>query len=137
MKRRAFALVLLGFVVAGCDNRQAGGLVGISTTGTRLAFRTQPSNVVVNAAIAPVVQVEVLNNAGQLVTNSTAPVTITIVPGTGNATALLTGGESQNASGGIVNFGNLRINAPGTGYQLQASAPGLTSAMSTAFNVTP
>jgi hypothetical protein len=137
MKRRAFALVLVGLAVSGCDSRLGGGLVGVQRPGTRLVFQTQPTNVQVGAAITPVVQVAVQNDDGQVVANSTAEVTVTLVPGTGTAGALLTGGEPQAASNGIVNYGNLRINTAGTGYQLLASSPGMASVASTAFNVTP
>lgn len=137
MKRRAFALVLVGLAVTGCDSRLGGGLVAIQRPGTRLIFQAQPTNVQVGAAITPVVQVAVQNDDGQVVPNSTAEITVTLVAGTGSPGALLTGGEPQPASNGIVNFGNLRINTAGTGYQLLASAPGMTSAASTAFNVTP
>ena len=137
MNRRALALVLIGFALAGCDSRLGGGLIGVTPPGTRLVFQTQPSNVQVGQAIAPVVQVAVQNDAGTVVSGSSAEVTITLVPGTGAPGALLTGGEPQRASSGIVNFGNLRINTAGTGYQLLASSPGLNSVASTAFSVTP
>lgn len=137
MTRRTLALVLLGFATAGCDSRLEGGLSGVQRPGTRLVFRTQPTNVQVGAAITPVVQVAVQNDDGQVVSNSTAQVTISLAPGTGTAGALLTGGEAQAASNGVVNFGNLRINTAGTGYQLLASSPGMTSATSASFSVTP
>ena len=137
MKRRALALVLCGLAVAGCDSRAEGGLIGVQRPGTRLVFQTQPSNVQVGAAITPVVQVQVQNDDGQVVSNSSAEITVTLVAGTGAPGALLTGGEPQAASNGIVNFGNLRINTAGTGYQLLASSSGMTSVTSLAFNVTP
>jgi hypothetical protein len=137
MKRRAFALVLFGLAAAGCDSRLEGGLVGVQRPGTHLVFQAQPTTVQVGAAITPVVQVAVHNDDAQVVSGSTAEITISIVPGTGTAGALLTGGEPQAASNGIVNFGNLRINTAGSGYQLLASSPGMASVASTPFTVNP
>jgi hypothetical protein len=64
-------------------------------------------------------------------------VTITIVAGSGAPGAALNGGSIAQTVNGIVLFSNLRIDTPGTGYQLLASATGFPSIASAAFSVTP
>jgi hypothetical protein len=135
MIRRLVALMSL-LALGACDSG-FGGFVGVQPPGTKLVFTTQPSDVVVFAAISPLVQVAIQNANNQVVSNSNAVVTVTIVPGTGTTGALLTGGTAQPASNGLVNFNNLRIDLAGTGYQLQASAPGFPVVTSSPFNVTP
>jgi hypothetical protein len=118
-----------------CDSRR-GGLIGVSPPATQLVFLSQPSDVVANAAMAPV-QIATQNANGQTVGSGTTAVTLTIAPGTGTSGAALTGGAAQLTQNGAVVFGNLRIDLPGTGYQLVASASGYPAITSPAFNVTP
>jgi hypothetical protein len=136
MIRRVFAVVAIAALTPACDTR-VNGLVGVSPPATSIGFQTQPSSAQAGAVISPTVQVAVLSGSGQPVTTSTASIFVTIVPGTGTAGAVLTGGGAQTALNGVVNFNNLRIDLAGTGYQLQASAAGFTSVTSTAFNITP
>jgi adhesin/invasin len=136
MVRRMVGLVWLLALAAACDSG-FGGFVGVQPPGTNLVFTTQPSDVAAFAAISPLVQVAIQNANNQVVSNSNAVVTVTIVPGTGAPGAVLTGGTAQPASNGLVNFNNLRIDLPGTGYRLQASSPGFPVVISAPFNVTP
>ena len=136
MARRLLRLAYLVVLATACDSR-VGGLVGVTPPGTKLVFLNQPSNVQVGAAISPTVQVAVQNNNNQTVTTSTASIALSIVPGTGATGAVLMGGTAQTATGGVVGFNNLRIDLAGTGYQLLATAQGLTSVASAAFDVTP
>ena len=41
------------------------------------------------------------------------------------------------AVGGVASFSDLQIRAPGTGYTLTASAPGLSGATSAGFAIVP
>jgi hypothetical protein len=125
-----FALVAL----TSCDSRE--GLIGVTPPASRIVFLSQPSNVQTFAAMAPV-QIAVQNENGQTVGSGSVAVTITLVPGTGTAGALLTGGAAQNTTSGVVVFGNLRIDLAGTGYQLLASAQGFQAIASAPFDVTP
>ena len=134
MLLRHLAAVFLTLSVA-CDTR-VGGLVGVQPPASKIAFTTQPSSVQAGAAITPAVQVAVQNTNNQTVF-SNAAITLQIVPGTGTAGAVLSGAAPQNAVNGVVNFTGLRIDLPGNGYQLLASAPGFASVASAAFNVTP
>ena len=105
-------------------------------TAAKLAFTTQPSSSN-TAGIAfsnqPVVQVQ--DAYGNLVTLSTAPVSLAITTGTGTNGAVLAGTTTLNTVSGVVTFSGLSINLVGTGYTLMASSTGLTSATSSIFKV--
>ena len=63
----------------------------------------------------------------------TGPVTIALGANPGSAT--LGGTTTVSAIGGVATFSNLTVNRSGTGYRLVASAAGLTSATSSAFDI--
>ncbi|HTH63660.1 MAG TPA: hypothetical protein VL563_03175, partial [Gemmatimonadales bacterium] len=100
---------------------------------THLAFTTQPTNVVVGSPITPAVVVTALDAANQPATSFTGSVTIGIGANPGNAT--LGGTLAVSAVGGAATFNDLSLNQLGTGFDLVATATGLTSATSGAFNV--
>ncbi len=102
---------------------------------TKLAFGTQPSNTAAGASITPAVTVQVQDAGGNLVTTSTASITVAI--GTNPGSGTLSGTTTQNAVNGIATFSGISINKIGTGYTLTANSTGLTQATSTAFNITP
>src|SRR5439155_1604000 len=118
------------------------GLTGATSTAfnitvgaaTKLAFGTQPSNTAAGASISPAVTVQVQDAGGNLVTTSTASITVAI--GTNPGSGTLSGTTTVTASGGVATFSNLSINKTGTGYTLSATSSGLTSATSGAFNIT-
>jgi hypothetical protein len=99
-----------------------------------LAFGVQPSDVAPNTSISPAVTVRIEDAFGNLVTNATDVVTMTIAndPVGGS---VLTYTAPVSASGGIATFSDLSIDQAGNGFTLQASAGVLTGATSTAFNV--
>lgn len=136
MVRRLSSLVTIAALTVACDVRPV-GIVGVTPPATRIAFVSQPSSAQAGVAITPAVQVVVQNNDGTTVPSANVPISLSIVPGTGTAGAVLTGGAAQQATQGVVNFTNLRIDLPGTGYQLQATASGFASVTSAPFNITP
>jgi hypothetical protein len=102
---------------------------------SKLTFSQQPSNTTAGASITPAVTVRVEDSAGNLITTSTASITVAIgtnPPGTG----ILSGTLTVSALGGVATFSNLSIDKVGTGYTLTAASTGLTGATSTAFNIT-
>ena len=104
---------------------------------TQLAFGTGPSNTSVGSVITPAVTVQVEDAGGNVITNSSASITIAIGnEGTGPGNGSLSGTLTIAASSGIATFSSLVINRIGTGYTLVASSTGLTSATSSAFNIT-
>ena len=69
----------------------------------------------------PVVTIE--DSSGNVVTNNTSTVTLTINSGTGTAGATLAC-STQAASAGVATFSGCAINTAGTGYTLHAADGG-------------
>ena len=111
--------------------------VSRDTVPARLVFTVQPVTTAPNGAITPAIEVTIQDSAGQTVTSFTGMVTLEITDGTGNEDAELSGTTSVAAVAGVARFTDLVIDAPGTGYTLTASAPGLTGATSTPFDIGP
>ena len=125
------------------NNVTAVGTLVTRVTGTcSLAFGTPPADAEVGAVITgtpyepsgPDVTVEVVDGAGELLTDATVEVTMSLAPGSGLGS--LSGTLSHVTSGGIATFGDLTIGARGL-YSLQASSPGLASAFSEIFRIDP
>lgn len=104
---------------------------------TELAIIVQPRSVTAGVAISPAVQVEVQDGQGNVMTGSTASVTLAITSGTGTAGATLSGTLSQPTVDGVATFDKVMFDKTGSGYELTASATGLTSATTAAFTVSP
>jgi hypothetical protein len=105
------------------------GTFHISGAASQLAFQTQPSTVNVNTAISPAVIVYVEDSNGNLVTNATTPITISLTAGSG-----LGGTTTVTAVNGSASFSNLTLSTAGT-YTLSASGGDLTAATSSSFTV--
>src|SRR2546425_124787 len=105
-----------------------------SGAATKLGFTGQPTNVAAAQPITPAVQVAVQDAVGKGVPGAADGVTVTLGsnPSGGTRGGTMTGGASQ----GIATFADLRIDRPGSGYTLLASAAGLSGATSTPFAVT-
>jgi hypothetical protein len=124
------AAVALGLSACGGDG---GDSSGPPPAGTQLAFQVQPSTIAVGQPITPAVQVVIQDASGNPVASAANPVTLAIT--TNPSGALLSGTLTVNATGGLVSFPDLQLSKPGTGYTLTATATGLASATSTAFDV--
>jgi uncharacterized Zn ribbon protein len=107
-----------------------------STVGApaQLAFSVQPSDTNSKAAISPAIKVQVQDANGNLVTTATN--TITLAMGTNPGGDSLSGTLTVAVIEGEATFSNVLIDKVGSGYTLVASAAGLTSATSSAFNIT-
>ena len=101
----------------------------------QLAFITPPVNTAISTIINPSVQIAVEDIHGNIVTNATNPVTISI--GTNPAAGNLSGSLVQTPTNGIATFSNLQIDTIASGYTLVASSTPLTPATSPAFAITP
>src|SRR5437867_1680401 len=101
---------------------------------SKLAFTVPPTNAAGAQLITPPVQVTVQDASGNTVTSATDAVTLALGanPGAGTLSGTLTVASVQ----GIATFNNLRIDRPGSGYTLAASAGGLSGATSVPFAVT-
>jgi len=137
---RVTRLLVLGVLVssAACPGPTAltgrgtaeGG--GTNTSGL-LAFLVQPSNTPAGAPITPSVKIIAQDTLGHVLTNFTEDVTTTLGANPGGGR--LSGRTTVAASGGLAIFDSLRIDKPGTGYTLVATATGLRSATSNLFTV--
>ncbi|HXF76345.1 MAG TPA: carboxypeptidase regulatory-like domain-containing protein, partial [Methylomirabilota bacterium] len=99
-----------------------------------LVFANQPGNATAGASIPGPPTVTVRDSFGNTVTSSTASITVAI--GSNPGGGILSGTTTRNASSGVAAFAGLSINEAGNGYTLLATSSGLTSATSSAFNVT-
>ena len=100
---------------------------------TKLAFAQQPSNTQSGSSITPAVTVQVQDAGGNLVTSSTASITVAI--GNNPASGTLSGTKTVNAVAGVATFSTLSIDKVGTGYTLTANSTGLTGASSGGFDI--
>ena len=107
----------------------------IQAGATNLTFVTQPGGGQPNLPWAQQPVVSVRDNYGNLVTT---PVAVTLTMGTNPGGGLLycpTSGTTVTTTNGYAYFSGCYITAAGTGYTLVASASGLTSVTSSAFNI--
>ena len=99
----------------------------------QLAFTVEPTVTHGNQRITPAIKVAIVDAFGNTVTGTTGIVTIALGADPGGGT--LAGTTTVSAVGGVATFDDFRIDRPGSGYTLVASAEGLTSATSAAFDI--
>lgn len=137
------------FTVRDADVRTGGGLasqVGSRTSVSarvkvtvrprpsgKLVFVVQPGDVAAGDAFNPPVSVELQDDAGQKLSES---IGVTLSLSGGAAGAALVGAASATTVDGVATFDNLSVDKAGVGYTLVASAANISSATSTAFDVT-
>ena len=109
----------------GAAGTSASDMTNILRTPVQLLFAAQPAGGPVGTVLSPVV-VQVEDTFGNVVTGSTASVTVTSSPAGVSATV--------NVVDGVATFSNLVFNAAGT-YTLTATSTGLPSATSSTFNI--
>jgi len=124
--------IVLGLAACGGDGADSNGP---PPAAARLAFQVQPTLSTANRPIAPAVQVVVHDSSGNPVGSANDHVTLAIA--TNPSGAVLGGTLTVNAAGGVATFSDLEISRPGTGFTIKATATGLATATSTAFDVTP
>jgi hypothetical protein len=124
---------------SGDDGTASFKLTNDAAPATQLAFESGPATTVYGDTINgmdPGVTVEVQDQNGDLVSDSTAPVTIML--DNDPTSAILGGTLTVNAKGGIATFSTLSINKVGTRYTLEATSSGLTATpASGSFDITP
>ena len=98
-----------------------------------LVFGQQPLKSLMNASITPAVTVKALDDKGHVVSGYTGAVTIALE--VNPTTASLGGTTTVNAVGGVATFSSLTLDKAGEGYQLKATATGLTAVTSEAFGI--
>jgi uncharacterized membrane protein len=116
------------------NGQGVGTIINPNPVATSLSFVEQPTDIVAGAPLGPV-QVQVLDQFGHAMTNSSAAVSLALATNPGGGT--LGGTRTVNAVNGIATFNNLSLTRAGSGYSLAASGAGLTGATSTTFSVSP
>jgi adhesin/invasin len=101
-----------------------------------LIFVSSPTSpVTAGTYLAPAPSVAFVDAFGNLNTAATNSVAISLNSPSATSGATLSGATTATASAGVAVFNGLSVNVAATGYKLTASAVGLTSATSGAFDV--
>ena len=105
----------------------------VEQVGTQLGFSTDPSGGLAEEPLdtQPVIEVRDANGNVVVIDNATVVTVAIAAPDT----VTLQGNTSATVVSGVASFTDLTINTAGDDYTLTASASGLTSATSAAFNV--
>ena len=104
---------------------------------TALLITTPPSGGQPGVAWATQPTVNVLDAAGNIMTNSDASITLAITTGTpASGAGTLIGTTTVSAVNGVATFSGLSIDTAGVGYRLTATSGELTPADSALFSVT-
>jgi hypothetical protein len=98
-----------------------------------LTFDQQPTNTIAGEVISPAVTVYVVDFDGNVITDFSRRISVSIQNNPGNGT--LSGATQVDAVGGIATYSNLSIQRAGNGYTLRASASGLDDVTSNSFNI--
>lgn len=106
----------------------------IAGPATQLVFTVQPSTALAGATITPPVQVTALDALGNRAIGFGGSVSAGIATNPGGG--ILSGTTPVGAQSGVATFADLSIDKAGSGYTLQATAPLLATATSTAFDMT-
>jgi hypothetical protein len=126
-------LILQTVLNIGCKSPVNSVPVTIKTGAAMLEFSLQPvgAKALSPLSVQPVVIIE--DAFGDLVNDSAAKVTMSIVGGTPEA--ILYGDITIQAVNGVANFTNLSIDLAGPYYSLIATSSGLSPASSEMFNI--
>jgi len=124
--------ITLQFTGGGLTSVPSSSIVVSPAAATMVVITTQPpASVVVNTSFGLIAAVE--DAYGNVVTSASNTVTVALA---NNPTgAKLSGTTRVTASKGLSTFTGLSINKVGSGYTLQVSSKGLTSATTNPFNV--
>jgi hypothetical protein len=121
-------------ILAGCEiHGQSGPDTWIIPQDVSLVFKVQPTSAIINTAIAPAIEVSLLDSIGEPIITPPAIITLSIDNNPGSAT--LGGTLAKETIAGVATFDNITLDAAGNGYTLKAEA--LTaSEISASFNIT-
>ena len=137
--------VLVGLRTAGAQGVTATDVAAPSITGTAtaqvtpataaaLGFAVQPAGGAAGASFSPAVRVAVQDAYGNVVTQGTETVSLTLRDGV--AGAILRGGGATATVNGVADFPSLWADKAGTGYRLLATSSGLLGVLSQTFAIT-
>ncbi|TAK93698.1 MAG: Ig-like domain repeat protein [Verrucomicrobia bacterium] len=129
----------LNFTTTGLTNTTSGNVAVSPALADHLTFTTQPGGV--SRAGSALATQPVIRSQDQFGNNSVAglpsslPVTFALTSGSGSLLGTTSFDLGTAAGNGLVTCTNLQCSSAGTNKQLTASAAGLTSAVSGAFNI--
>ena len=103
----------------------------------KLAFMAQPSGALDGATFSPDVQVKVEDVGGNLVSSSSASISLAISTHPGSGAVLSCGANPVSAISGVADFSGCSITGATGNYVLSASSGGLTVGTSNAITLTP
>ena len=101
---------------------------------TQLRFTVQPPQATPAGQTMSALSVAALDATGAVVTTFSGAITVLI--GINPSGGTLSGSSTVNAVSGVATFATLSIDKAGSGYTLQATSSGLTSATSQGFSIT-
>lgn len=99
----------------------------------KLVFTSQPAGGTANLVFSPTITVTAQDAFGNVTPAFTGAVTLAFAANPSSANLL--GTATQSAVAGVATFPGIGISLGGNGYQLTASATGLTSATTAPFNI--
>ena len=109
----------------------------VAVPASQLVFTAPPRNTVAGRAMDPPVVVTAQEPSGQTDTSFVQDISITITAGTGASGAVLSGTRTVTALGGVATFSDLSIDLAGSGYSFTAMTSGLTTEVSSTFDIVP
>ena len=121
----------------------SGGCTNVSPCSLAFAPGGQPAGTTVNTTItssfdspgAGPVQVAIVDQFGNTVTNAKAAITVAITSTANPGNGTLSGSRTVNTSNGVASFSNLSIDQPGVGYRLTATSRAMGSVTSLHFTI--
>jgi len=112
----------------------SGIIVVQAAPAAQLSFLQNPSDSVAGLVLSPSVTVKVLDPFGN---NTSSSAVVALALGANPGAGTLAGTASLNALNGTATYSTLNLNKAGSGYTLVATSPGLASATSSSFSITP
>ena len=104
-------------------------------TGLGLQFLVQPTTATAGFVITPAIEVRVRDGNGNTVTDATHEISLAITAGTGTMEEGLLGTWPISTVAGVATFNDISTPFAANGYTLTATAPGIASATSSAFDI--
>ena len=105
--------------------------------GPKLRFQTSPSNTQAQNLLRPIPVVVVEDASGNVMTSSTASITVAVDPLSCSASLDSTSMMTVTASQGTSSFYGLKITTPVTGCRLKATSGDMQAGISTPFDILP
>ena len=108
----------------------------VTQVPTKVVFVQQPTSTTSGATVSPAITVQVQDAGNNVVTSSTASITLAIASGPTGGVFTPTSTLTVTATNGVATFSNLAILKAGT-YTVTATSAPLTAATSTSFTINP